>query len=239
MVRACRELLECLYIIRADEHDDESLAELEKHEQLYVEFREIFRETGVRADFNLPRQHALFHWRPRIQDFGSMNGTCTTLVESKHRTAIKEPWRRSSKYEPMHQMLITNSRMTQLRACATAFRKHGLLRETLMTSVLRATGALELMLDPADANEALPYAPLPADEEGEDEDEEAQMLEAAAAAAEPEGQTEGDDEEGVVDGPRVTNSVQLSNRRGATFNACGPLSVMLIHAHSTSLSAPS
>jgi hypothetical protein len=220
-VRAGRELLECLYLIRAEEHDDDSLALLKTHEELYVQYREVFRTPGVRDDFDLPRQHGLFHFRSNIENYGSPNGLCTTLVESKHRKVIKEPWRRSSHHEPLPQMLKINTRLDQLKACAVAFRKRGQLDESLMTWVLRATGQLDDLRNPAEANDALPFAPLPPDHnpEGDEDDEEQAQAEeaaaaAAAAAADADNATYGEDEEGIVEGPQVTNTVELSRRRG-------------------------
>jgi hypothetical protein len=220
MVRCGRELLECLYRIRADEHDDNSLAELAEHEQLYVQLREIFRTTGVREDFNLPRQHGLFHFGPNIKRFGSANGLCTTLTESKHRKVIKEPWRRSSHYEALPQMLQINSRLDQLRACAVAFRKRTQLRDSLIVWAMRQNGEIELLRDPTEANEALPFAPPELLLEGDEDDIQAQLEDAEAAATasmDPESRTYGEDEAGIVDGSRVTNTVELSRRRGKYF----------------------
>jgi hypothetical protein len=217
IVRCGRELLECLYRIRADEHDDNSLAELAEHERLYVQLREIFRTTGVREDFNLPRQHGLFHFLPNIKRFGSANGLCTTLTESKHRKVIKEPWRRSSHYEALLQMLKINSRLDQIKTCAVAFRKRGQLKDSLITWAMRQNGEIDLFRDLAEANEALPFAPVDPvlRLEGDDDEVQAQLEDAAAAAASgPDSRTYGEDEEGIVDGISVTNTVALSRRRG-------------------------
>jgi hypothetical protein len=220
MVRSGRELLEMLYIVRADEHDDHSLANLRDHEQLYLQYREIFRTTGTREHFNLPRQHALFHFRHNIEDFGSANGVCTTLSESKHKTAIKEPWRRTNQNAPIRQMLTINTRMDQLAACKVIFTMRGLLQKDCLWAVMSDLGLLDDIRDPAAANAALPFANA-ADSDAEDDDDDER--EEAAASGDGE-QSAGRDDEGAVDGPRITSSVKMSRRPGRV------LSVVLAHS---------
>jgi hypothetical protein len=60
--------------------------------------REFFVGTaGVTGDFiSLPRQHSLLHYPRSIRLFGSPNGLCSSITESKHIKAVKEPWRRSN-----------------------------------------------------------------------------------------------------------------------------------------------
>ncbi|KAF8954718.1 hypothetical protein BDZ97DRAFT_1908047 [Flammula alnicola] len=56
-------------------------------------YQEIFRVSGVRNGFSLPHQHSL-----------------------RHITAVKKPWRCSSHFEALGQMLITNQRLDKLNA---------------------------------------------------------------------------------------------------------------------------
>ncbi|KAJ7913803.1 hypothetical protein B0H13DRAFT_2004115 [Mycena leptocephala] len=50
-------------------------------------------ESGVCPDgFCLPRQHSLTHYRYLSQEFGAPNGLCSSITESKHIKAVKEPW---------------------------------------------------------------------------------------------------------------------------------------------------
>ncbi|KAG1849733.1 hypothetical protein F4604DRAFT_1883752 [Suillus subluteus] len=75
----------------------------------------IFVETGVKPDgISLPRQHSLCHYHYLIQQFGAPNGLCSSLTESKHWKAVKEPWRRSSGNLALGQMLVTNQRLDKL-----------------------------------------------------------------------------------------------------------------------------
>ncbi|KAG6824752.1 hypothetical protein H0H92_005914, partial [Tricholoma furcatifolium] len=45
--------------------------------------------------------------------------------------AVKEPWRRSNRYEALGQMLTINQRLSKLAACRVSFRSRGMLRESI------------------------------------------------------------------------------------------------------------
>ncbi|KIJ91260.1 hypothetical protein K443DRAFT_28383, partial [Laccaria amethystina LaAM-08-1] len=60
---------------------------LEHFHQCIEEFHHLqntFIQAGVRVSISLPRQHALFHYYNSIQLFGSPNGLCSSITESKH-----------------------------------------------------------------------------------------------------------------------------------------------------------
>jgi hypothetical protein len=117
MVQVMCAFLEFCYIARRDIHDTHTLAALEDALQRFHHHREIFRMTGVRANgFNLPRQHSLTHYVKLIRDFGAPNGLCSSIMESKHIKAVKEPWRRSSRFKVLSQMLLINQRLDKLAA---------------------------------------------------------------------------------------------------------------------------
>lgn len=79
--------------------------------------REIFVTTGVRdPDSVPPRQHALMHYPKLIRDFGAPNGLCSSITESQHIVSVKDPWRRSNRYNALGQMLTTNQRSDKLAA---------------------------------------------------------------------------------------------------------------------------
>ncbi|EGN91443.1 hypothetical protein SERLA73DRAFT_67393, partial [Serpula lacrymans var. lacrymans S7.3] len=54
------------------------------------------------------RQHSLTHYPLLICQFGAPNSLCLSITEAKHIKAVKEPWRHSSHYEALGQMLTTN-----------------------------------------------------------------------------------------------------------------------------------
>jgi hypothetical protein len=104
-------------------------------------YREIFRTSGVRPrGFNLPRQHSLIHYHKLIRAFGAPNGLCSSITESKHIKAVKEPWRRSSRFEALSQMLLTNQRLDKLAASRVDFVDRGMLRGTCLSYILNKLG---------------------------------------------------------------------------------------------------
>ena len=72
----------------------------------------IFQDTGVcncgPKDFSLPHQHTMNHYCYLIQEFGTSNGLCSSITESKHIKAVKKPWWHSNHFKALGQMLVTN-----------------------------------------------------------------------------------------------------------------------------------
>ena len=59
--------------------------------------------------------------------FGSPNGLCSSITEAKHIKAVKEPWRRSNRNNPLPQMLQTITRMEKMAALRVVYSKLGML----------------------------------------------------------------------------------------------------------------
>ena len=131
MVRAISAFMEFCYLARQSQIDEDTLVQMDAAVTHFHREREIFRDTGVREDFSLPCQHSLGHYRRLIQLFGAPNGLCSSITESKHIKAVKEPWRRSSRNEPLGQMLLTNQRLDKLAAARVNFASRGMLDGTL------------------------------------------------------------------------------------------------------------
>ena len=130
-----RAFLEFCYLVRRDIITDETLFKLQDTLARFHQHREIFRTTGVRPNgFSLPRQHSLTHYEVLIRSFGAPNGLCTSITESKHIKAVKEPWRRSNKYKALGQMLLTNQHLDKLAAAAVDFEEHGMLKGSAASS---------------------------------------------------------------------------------------------------------
>ncbi|KAH9023764.1 hypothetical protein EDB85DRAFT_1870528, partial [Lactarius pseudohatsudake] len=137
MVQAMRAFLEFCYIARRDIHDTRSLGALDNALKRFHRHREIFREVGVRIKgFNLPRQHSLVHYTKLIRAYGAPNGLCSSITESKHIKAVKEPWRRSNRFDALSQMLLTNQRLDKLAAARVDFTNRRMLKGTCILSVL-------------------------------------------------------------------------------------------------------
>jgi hypothetical protein len=148
MVKTLRAFLEFCYIAWSDILDTTSLNLLSDALGQFHEHRNIFKECGVRPDgFSLPRQHALVHYVNRIRQFGAPNGLCSSITESKHIVAVKKPWRRSSRYEALGQMLLTNQRLDKLAASRVDFANRAMLNGTCLESVLGALRESDFSLD--------------------------------------------------------------------------------------------
>ncbi|KAG1792906.1 uncharacterized protein HD556DRAFT_1432393 [Suillus plorans] len=128
MVWAFRALLEFCYIVRTDVVTDDTLTELKDALRRFHTYRTIFQTTGVRFDISLPQQHSLVHYELLIQMFGAPNGLCSSIMESKHIKAVKQPWRRSSKYNALSQMLLANQRLDKVAAARVDFTMRGMLK---------------------------------------------------------------------------------------------------------------
>ena len=132
MVRTIALFTEFCYIVRRHVLDDD---DIDKLNTLLVQFhqeREIFCEAGIRPDgFCLPRQHSLKHYANSIMKFGAPNGLCSSITESKHIKAVKKPWRRSSRFNALSQMLLTNQRLDKLAAITVDFNARGMLAHSI------------------------------------------------------------------------------------------------------------
>jgi len=139
IVRTFRAFLEFCYLVRRDIHTEDSVTQVQDALMRFHEYRVIFESTGVRPDgFSLPRQHSIMHYPKLIRMFSAPNGLCSSITEAKHIKAVKEPWRRSSRYEPLGQMLLTNQRLDKLAAARVDFTSRGMLDGTIISSALQS-----------------------------------------------------------------------------------------------------
>lgn len=209
MVQAIRAFLEFCYLARRDVHDTHSLAALDDTLRRFHHHRDIFRTSGIRVNgFNLPRQHSLTHYVKLIRAFGAPNGLCSSITESKHIKAVKEPWRRSNRFEALGQMLLINQRLDKLAAARANFASRGMLKTTYSLSVwdqiLRAYFDYYILItfitNFTDTNEAESHL-FVRDEGALD----------GNANIKPGGKQHNDDDDDVdVDGPKVEAHVDLS-----------------------------
>ncbi|OAX31653.1 hypothetical protein K503DRAFT_727701 [Rhizopogon vinicolor AM-OR11-026] len=184
VVRTFRAFLEFCYTARHDIITDDTIGDLEDALRRFHKYREIFITTGVRDDFSLPRQHSLSHYPLLIRQFGAPNGLCSSITESKHIKAVKEPWRRSSKFNALGQMLRTNTRLDKLVAAHVDFTARGMLDGPCALSYARYfdnhTQGADVDMDDAEA---------PGDAAADDDD---------------------DNDNGVVEGPVANCDVKLA-----------------------------
>ena len=120
-MKALQAFLEFCYIVHRNVHNTQSLKELDEALQCYHHHHKIFVATRVQTGFNLPCQHALVHYAKVIRLFGTPNGLCSSITESKHIKAVKEPWQRSSHFNALGQMLLTNQWIGRLAVARADF----------------------------------------------------------------------------------------------------------------------
>ena len=132
VLRCFNAYLDFCYLARMSTFTERTLDRLDDALQRFHTHRAVFQQLGVReptnAGFSLPRQHAMTHYRRHIENFGAPNGLCSSITESKHITAVKRPWRRSSRYNAIRQIMLTNRRMEKLTAARARFTARGLLK---------------------------------------------------------------------------------------------------------------
>ncbi|KAI0324376.1 hypothetical protein GY45DRAFT_1262927 [Cubamyces sp. BRFM 1775] len=187
VVCAIASFLEFCYIARRSHLTETTLAQMDAARRDFHRHRVVFIESGVRPDgFSLPRQHSLDHYLQHIRNFGAPNGLCSSITEAKHIKAVKEPWRRSNRYEALGQMLLTNQRLEKLSAARADFTARGMMGGTCLSAAI-----MEFERNFADASNV--NSPTHSD------------------TAEAHG-GESDVPEAIVDGPRVSGFVVLARK---------------------------
>ncbi|KAF7796680.1 hypothetical protein EIP86_007863 [Pleurotus ostreatoroseus] len=174
MVRAVSAFLEFCYLVRQDMIDEDGLEAIRLVLARFHEERVIFENVGVRAEgFSLPRQHSLSHYADLIPDFAAPNGLCSSITESKHIKAVKEPWRRSSRFQALGQMLLTNQRLDKLAAARVDFAERGMLEgpcTQIPAFILEMTGLREGDTEDQ-SHQDFVTGPLDTDEQDDEDDE--------------------------------------------------------------------
>jgi hypothetical protein len=135
--------MDFIYIARRDVIDSNDLIALDDALERFHKYRTIFKQCGIRpTGFNLPRQHSLIHYHILIRAFGAPNGLCSSITESKHIKAVKEPWRRSNRFQALGQMLLINQRLDKLAASRVDFSSRGMLKGPCLSYILDQLGML-------------------------------------------------------------------------------------------------
>lgn len=140
MVRTFRAFLEFCYLVRRSIITEKTLEQIQEALDRFYRHRQIFETLNVVSTFSLPRQHSLQHYIHLIRLFGAPNGLCSSITEAKHIKAVKEPWRRSSRYEALGQMLVTNQRLDKLAASRADFTQRKMLDGTCLSAAVLEVG---------------------------------------------------------------------------------------------------
>jgi len=128
MVCSITAFMDACYIARRNAINSPSLERLWESVETFHKLRSAFVEAGVHTAISLPCQHALKHFYHAIHLFGSPNGLCSLITESKHIWVVKQPWWRSSRYHALTQMLMTLQRMEKMSALHWHFEASGMLQ---------------------------------------------------------------------------------------------------------------
>lgn len=208
IIKTLNAFLDFCYIARKNVLTEDSLDALDAALERFHHYREIFRVSGVRPNgFSLPRQHSLKHYSHHIRNFGAPNGLCSSITESKHITAVKKPWRRSSRYEALKQMLTINTRNDKLAAARADFSSRGMLQGTCLGETLKLLCRDSEMNDNDDDNDDCNDEFAGPDGNGESGDD-----------LDIDRENDDDGSPGPVDGPSVLSEVVLALKKGLLFS---------------------
>jgi hypothetical protein len=119
--------LDFYYLVRRNVLGEDDFVKIQDALDRFHEARSVFQRLGVRDGFSLPRQHSMKHYVSHIRNFGAPNGLCSSITESAHIRFVKRPWRRSSRNNPMEQMLLINERLDKLATVRADFVDRGML----------------------------------------------------------------------------------------------------------------
>lgn len=142
--------MDACYIARRNAISEPALTQFQGCVAKFHHLRNSFIALGVRSSISLPRQHALSHYRNSIRLFGSPNGICSSITESKHIKAVKEPWRRSSGFNALKQMLQTLERLSKLAALCQIFSENNMTAGTTSSytaSLIRRNATVDAKLE--------------------------------------------------------------------------------------------
>ncbi|KAG2080026.1 uncharacterized protein F5147DRAFT_749411 [Suillus discolor] len=161
VVRTFRAFLEFCYLVWRNIITESTLVQIQDALDRFHHYRKVFESIGVVPTFSLPRQHSCSHYILLIRLFGAPNGLCSSITETKHIKAVKEPWRCSSRYKALGQMLVTNQRLNKLAASRIDFKSNGMLNGTCLSETLWALKCQHAQTIPAlSAELAIPHLHL-------------------------------------------------------------------------------
>ncbi|THU88047.1 hypothetical protein K435DRAFT_680535, partial [Dendrothele bispora CBS 962.96] len=108
--KACRAILDFIYMAQYESHDDQTLKYMEDALKQWHENQDYFMQKEVRDDFNIPKFHSLIHYVEAIKRFGATDNYNTELFERLHIDFTKIGWRASNKWDHFPQMVKWISR---------------------------------------------------------------------------------------------------------------------------------
>ncbi|KIN95132.1 hypothetical protein M404DRAFT_34391 [Pisolithus tinctorius Marx 270] len=120
-----RAFLEFCYLICWNVITQQMLVEIDDALRCFHLYREVFQNAGVVDTFSLPWQHAMKNYYHLICQFGTPNSLCSSITESKHIKAVKQPYQHTNYFQALRQMLLINQRLYKLIAMHADFKERG------------------------------------------------------------------------------------------------------------------
>ena len=106
VVRAIRAILDFTYIASYPRQSSETLSSLANALDRFHAEMNVFIETGVREQMNLPKLHALRHYIRTIQLFGTTDNYNTEYTERLHIDLAKDAYKATNHKNEFKQMTI-------------------------------------------------------------------------------------------------------------------------------------
>jgi len=132
MVHTLSAFLDFCYLVQQSVLNKATLDAIDAAIDCFHQECTVFITSGMHAHLSLPRQHVMVHYHELIELFGAPNGLCSSITESKHIKAVKEPWQRSNRFNALRQMLVTNQCLDKLAAARRWFTERGMLDGPLL-----------------------------------------------------------------------------------------------------------
>ncbi|KAJ6563752.1 hypothetical protein B0H10DRAFT_2445344 [Mycena sp. CBHHK59/15] len=155
MMKALLAFMEFCYIVRHNTISAPDLITIKNALDRFHHYRQAFIDCGVCTDISLPCQHSLVHYIPSICLFASPNGLCSSITESKHIKAVKELWRRSSRYKALPRMLVTLTHLDKLAAARRDFTIRGMMTGTASSYTAMVLAGLQPQVEAVETAAAL------------------------------------------------------------------------------------
>ena len=135
MVCMLHAFLEFCYLVQQNIIDEKTLDQIQDALHHFYQYHQIFRDTNMVNTFSLPQQHSMKYYINMIWLYSTPNGLCSSITESKHIKAVKEPYQRSNRNKPLEQMLLTNQQLDKLAATRSDFVTQGMLNSHILVDV--------------------------------------------------------------------------------------------------------
>ena len=132
--------LEFCYLVRRNVITEPMLTTIKDAPACFHSYCEVFWNAQVVATFSLPQQHSMKHYSYLICQFSAPNWLCSSITESKHIKAVKQPYRHTNCFQALRQMLVINQRLDRFAAAHADLEKCGMLRGTCLSHVSNNRG---------------------------------------------------------------------------------------------------